>query len=406
MALLSKCHAFSGMDSFFSHCTNAFGLTGVVLFGDSSPVVWGHPNNINLYKELRCSPCIDILQGYECPYGLPCLNTITPNEVIEALKSALEKNKNRTLNETVQLGQSKKITNKKFDKVISYSLFTPKKLYSHRVWDKTNNPDRYWYNIPILMAINKIIYTDFDILIQVSPDIKQDIKYEMLKKLSEEFGIKIEVNNSPYNETEPTVWRYRPLFNKECNVLLCRDIDSLPTYNEYLATKDFIISDKNLHTIRSHTNHTTGATIILAGLCGFKPNNIPFLNFDFDKYYNTVSKIGWGLDQSSLIQIFDRPDWTKSNFIDSALSNRSHKVGNPIRPCIKKTEKDYKSTNEYSDIFNIISQYVEWAGEPVDFRKEKLLKLLDMDYLEFKKLKEILENSNERIKEFYLGTTL
>jgi hypothetical protein len=308
----------------------------------------------------------------------------------------------RTLNQTVQFVQRKKMSNKKFDKLISYSFFTPKKIYQHRFWDKTNNLDRYWYNIPILMAVNKIIYPDFDILIQISPDIQKDFKYEILEKLSKEFGIKIEVNDSPYNETEPTVWRYKPLFNKECNILLCRDIDSLPTYSEYLATKDFIISDKNLHTIRSHTNHTTGATIILAGLCGFKPNNIPFINFNFEQYYQAVSRLGWGLDQSSLIQIFNKPNWTKANFIDSALSSNSHKVGNPILPCTSKTEKDYNSLNEYCDIFNIINNYVEWPGEPVDFRKDKLIKLLDIDYLEFRKLKEILYNSNEKIKEFYL----
>jgi hypothetical protein len=75
----------------FAHATSAFGTPGVVLFGASTPKVWGHSNNINLYKDLRCAPCIDLLFDSPCPYGKPCMTTISVGEVREALIAQLTK---------------------------------------------------------------------------------------------------------------------------------------------------------------------------------------------------------------------------------------------------------------------------------------------------------------------------
>lgn len=83
--LLKYCTSFVGVDSGFSHVTNAFKLPGVVLFGDSSPVYWGHENNINIYKNLPCSPCYYYAWGYPCSYGHECMKMIAVEEVKQAL---------------------------------------------------------------------------------------------------------------------------------------------------------------------------------------------------------------------------------------------------------------------------------------------------------------------------------
>ncbi|GGA93558.1 glycosyltransferase family 9 protein [Puia dinghuensis] len=72
MALVKHADSFVGVESFFGHVTNAFDKKGVVLFTDSTPTVWGHRNNINLYKNLECSPCYVTLSGYKCPYHQEC----------------------------------------------------------------------------------------------------------------------------------------------------------------------------------------------------------------------------------------------------------------------------------------------------------------------------------------------
>jgi ADP-heptose:LPS heptosyltransferase len=88
-AVLKYVRAFVGVDSSFAHATNAFGTPGVVLFGPSSPLVWGHSNNRNLHLGLSCAPCLEILQGTPCPYGTPCMSGISVSEVEQALEQQL-----------------------------------------------------------------------------------------------------------------------------------------------------------------------------------------------------------------------------------------------------------------------------------------------------------------------------
>jgi len=90
MALIKYTNYFVGIESFFAHVTNAFDTPGVVMFGDSSPVFWGHDNNINLYKSLPCSPCYDLLGGKKCPYGNECMSLITVDEVKKSIMKLQE----------------------------------------------------------------------------------------------------------------------------------------------------------------------------------------------------------------------------------------------------------------------------------------------------------------------------
>ena len=87
-ALLKHAAGFVGPDSCLAHASNAFQVPGVVLFGPSTPIVWGHPNNINLYRGLPCSPCLDILLGETCPYGKKCME-FTVEEVKNSLISQM-----------------------------------------------------------------------------------------------------------------------------------------------------------------------------------------------------------------------------------------------------------------------------------------------------------------------------
>ena len=91
LVLIKYARSFVGVDSSFAHATNAFGLPGVILFGDSNPATWGHDNNINIYKDLRCSPCYYYLWSHPCPYGHECMESITVDEVRKALMRQLEK---------------------------------------------------------------------------------------------------------------------------------------------------------------------------------------------------------------------------------------------------------------------------------------------------------------------------
>jgi ADP-heptose:LPS heptosyltransferase len=49
--LLKECRTWIGVDSFFQHLAWDEGKPGIVLWGVSDPLIFGHPENINLLKD-------------------------------------------------------------------------------------------------------------------------------------------------------------------------------------------------------------------------------------------------------------------------------------------------------------------------------------------------------------------
>ena len=49
--LLWQCKTWIGVDSFFQHLAWDEGISGIVLWGPSDPLIFGHPENINLLKD-------------------------------------------------------------------------------------------------------------------------------------------------------------------------------------------------------------------------------------------------------------------------------------------------------------------------------------------------------------------
>lgn len=296
-------------------------------------------------------------------------------------------------------------------KVISYSFFTPKSINEHmRFWDRYNGFDRYWYNIPAVVLINSIFYPDFIQRIHISSEIKEHYLYPVIENMKKRFpNLETLEMNYEYQNTEPTLWRYKPLFDKEFDLVLCRDIDSIPNSDEINATKYFIENPQYLvHTLRTHTNHATIPTIILAGLCGFRPNNIPFIQgVNFEQYFNHFKNPNWGLDQNSLIGIFaSNQDWTAKHFLDSPISTEHHSVGSALIRCQSFNKDFYNNkislSDELSEFLVFLNSQTVWGGEPTDIRGPKLIDLLSKNHKFSKVMKECLEDCDGKIKQFYL----
>jgi len=49
--LIQTCRTWIGVDSFFQHLAWDEGKKGIVLWGPSDPIIFGHPENINLLKD-------------------------------------------------------------------------------------------------------------------------------------------------------------------------------------------------------------------------------------------------------------------------------------------------------------------------------------------------------------------
>ncbi|MBU1202247.1 MAG: 4Fe-4S cluster-binding domain-containing protein [Nanoarchaeota archaeon] len=91
MALVKNAKGFVGVDSFLAHAAAAFKTSSVVLFGPSNPTIWGYSQNINIYKDLECSPCIDTLGNGVCPYDKKCMRLITVKEVSKSISNIIRR---------------------------------------------------------------------------------------------------------------------------------------------------------------------------------------------------------------------------------------------------------------------------------------------------------------------------
>ncbi len=77
------------IDSFPGHLAAAVGTPGVVLFGPSSPVAFGHRSNRNL-RSMGCPPCADSLRRFDCE-DTKCIDRIDPGTVAEKVLGLVER---------------------------------------------------------------------------------------------------------------------------------------------------------------------------------------------------------------------------------------------------------------------------------------------------------------------------
>ena len=270
--------------------------------------------------------------------------------------------------------------------IISYSLFTAKTHHSHRTYDQSNHDiNRYWYNIPALLVINRLFYPDFFVRVHIDKSIQNHFLYPLLQKFTEEYKMfQLACIDYPFINTEPTLWRLLPVWSSN-NLVLCRDIDSIPNTAEVKATLAFKNSDYIIHNIRSHPNHNSSATRMLAGLCAFKSATACHINHSFAEFYNMSSK-QWGCDQSLLMHYWiDRTGigFVKNCILDTAI------------PCLgymcehisgfdagKLRQEEYDNIDlsfVEKDILNLIDRNTAWCGQPIDARGDFTQYCLNLD---------------------------
>lgn len=82
--LVLQCDTWISVDSFFQHFCWDLGKPGVVLWGQSDPNIFGHPENINLLKDRSFLRSNQFLTWDQTPYRYDCW--VDPEEVIEYLR--------------------------------------------------------------------------------------------------------------------------------------------------------------------------------------------------------------------------------------------------------------------------------------------------------------------------------
>jgi hypothetical protein len=299
---------------------------------------------------------------------------------------------------------------------ISYSLFEPKKVYEHRTYDddKTKK-DRYWYNLPSLAIINKALYPSYEMHLSVCPATVKHPLFKFYDRLCEvDSHYSYSIVEDSYSGHEPALWRMELLWRKGAQIVLSRDIDSIPNVDEYRCTKFFESSPYSVHTIRSHEHHCNFPCRMLIGLSGFKPPLIPpglltptFKGFK--KMHALPEKlledptVKWNSDQLTVINAFTTNEFfTADHFLDSKINNQ-HRYAEFF--CHEPTFDELEGvevTPLAQRVFGMVSRFkvAEWAGQPCDTRGPFLNELLDIP--QTLSVRNIL-NEDSRLQDFYLN---
>ena len=82
--LLKECRTWISCDSFFQHFCWDIGKPGVVIWGQSDPLIFGHPENTNLLKDRKYLFHNQFLAWDLIPMRYDCF--VEPREVVQALE--------------------------------------------------------------------------------------------------------------------------------------------------------------------------------------------------------------------------------------------------------------------------------------------------------------------------------
>lgn len=86
--LVTECDTWISVDSFFQHFCWDLGKPGIVIWGQSDPNIFGHPENINLLKDRSYLLKKQFFFWHETEYRYDCF--VKPQVVADALNSIIK----------------------------------------------------------------------------------------------------------------------------------------------------------------------------------------------------------------------------------------------------------------------------------------------------------------------------
>jgi hypothetical protein len=116
--------------------------------------------------------------------------------------------------------------------------------------------------------MNRLIFPGWDIILHTDK-----ATYEAFSKLFDNIGIEVRVcDDAPL--CLAMLWRLKPVFEMVENKwkyshVLCRDLDSPPTYREAQAVKWWTYRDKAMHAITDSVSHNLP---LMGGMIGIRPD--------------------------------------------------------------------------------------------------------------------------------------
>jgi len=203
------------------------------------------------------------------------------------------------------------------------------------------------------------------------------------------------------------MWRLRPLW-EPVDTFLCRDVDSVPTTEELQAVRLWQTTVYPVHSIRSFHLHDT---LIMAGLCGFKPGGLPWVVQQvptFDRYVDLYRQHSsqcpgfvWGCDQEALRMLFNN---MRPYIFDCPIGNcgaHSETLGIPTASKDTIYSIDIGDVNrELRAICDGImaepwGDFKGFAGRPIGNTRPQLQEILKLDLPTCQIVRDILAKNSE-----------
>lgn len=271
---------------------------------------------------------------------------------------------------------------------------------------------RYWYTLLTSVVANLELYKGYSVRLYIASDVRSHPVSGILDELSDKIALQVFEIPGPYTATEPSMWRLRPLW-EPVDSLLCRDVDSVPTTEEVQAVRLWETTQYPVHSIRSFHLHDT---LLMAGLCGFRPQAMPFIAQQvptFDRYVELYKQHSsqcpnfvWGCDQEALRMMFSG---MRPYIFDCPIGNcgpHNEELGIPTAP--KETTFSVSVADLNPKLLAICNDVMaeKWgdfkgfAGRPIGDTRKQLQEILKLDLPTCGPVREILEK-NADYRNFY-----
>ena len=146
--------------------------------------------------------------------------------------------------------------------VISYSLFgysdvTPKNCFEFHA---------YLRGLMINLRMNRLLYPDWKMFLALDESTYKGEFKQLFIELQDKFGVIIKVMPDNKQLCMKMLWRLLPIWERNVQRVLCRDLDSVATYREAQAVQEWIEEEHSIHCITDSISHNIP---MMGGMIGF-----------------------------------------------------------------------------------------------------------------------------------------
>ena len=163
-------------------------------------------------------------------------------------------------------------------KIISFALWGDNKFYTYGAVEN------------VILA--KELFPDWICRFYIGRGVQNNV----IEFLKSQKNVQIIMRDEPYNLSH-MMWRFEPLFEKDVDVMVSRDVDSRLSKKEQIIVNEWLKSDKDFHIIRDSKGHKKS---IHGGLFGARNGICLQLKKEFDKFprinqYSNDQKFLWDI---------------------------------------------------------------------------------------------------------------